>query len=72
VKTDDMSLACYLWFRGHAIEESQWNGGRCSWTFAATAEEDTKLFEHGQARVDPNAYYVASAEFRKQTYRSRG
>jgi hypothetical protein len=68
VVTDQMPLACYLWFRGHDLESMSWSGNRCSWKFSPEALEDKVTFEKGMARVDPGAYYVAVREFKQQTW----
>ena len=68
VITDQMPLACYLWFRGHDLESIEWQGSRCTWQFSAMAQEDRNSFEKGMARVDPGAFYGAVREFKQKTW----
>jgi hypothetical protein len=65
ITTSDMSLACYLWYRGHDLLEIQWEEKRCSWTFPDKANEDLEEYTQGKARVDPMSYFPSVAKFKK-------
>jgi hypothetical protein len=71
VETEDIALACYLWHRGHDLLEAEWKGGRCTWVFSATANEDEDMYDQGMARVDPISYFGSVTEFKKLVYRNR-
>lgn len=71
LRTDEMSVACFLWFRGHEILNIEWTGSRASWVFEPAAQQDAELLKRGQARVDPLAYFVSMTEFKKMVYKSK-
>lgn len=68
VSTDQISVACYLAFRGNELLSAEWLGTRCTWKFSRDALPDKLMFDQGKARVDPAMYFEAVGRFKRQTW----
>jgi hypothetical protein len=68
-----IGLACYLWFRGHALLRTEWRDQMCRWTFQRTEtfKEDMDSFFKGQAQVDPREFFPKVTEFKRAMYREK-
>jgi hypothetical protein len=69
-RTDDLSLACYLWFRGHDLKSMRWEGKYCHFTFESPndIDGDAKSFQKGSATVSPSLYWKATIDFKRLVY----
>ena len=69
----NISLACFLWFRGHVIVGTQWFRGLCTWDFNETPElqADIDAFVQGRAQVDPRDFYPRVTEFKRDMYKDK-
>jgi hypothetical protein len=63
-----VGLAAYLYFKGNRPLKSEWNNGRCTWTFPTGTEELIREFESGEALVDPKEYHPILTEFKRMMY----
>lgn len=68
-----VALACFLWFRGHKIESSEWKNGLCTWLFEESEEmrRDASSFHGESALVNPKDYFPKVTEFKRLMYRDK-
>lgn len=71
--TDDTSLASYLVYHNHKIQEFKWDAVNCTFLFPWSTDLQRLVddFDAGKALVEPDEYTLVSSRIRKAMFEDR-